>query len=847
MPKQTCFLVCNAHLDPVWLWPWEDGMVEAISTFRVAADFCDTNPEFVFNHNESVLYEWVEEHDPALFARIQALVKQGRWHIAGGAYLQPDPIGTSGESMIRQYLVGKGYFRDKFGVEPTTAYNFDSFGHPRGMVQILAGCGFDSYVFCRPNRTQKDLTVGGFLWQHSSGAEVIARRSDDHYITQGELRKNMKDGDWPAYYRAEGDFMFLWGIGNHGGGPSRDEYSLMPTMRADFPDVEFVESTPEAFFARMLRAHPRETLPVFTGDLKHLHEGCYTSMLQVKQAHRRMENAIVIAEKLAAAAWWTGARPYPAAELGDAWKDILFAEFHDILPGSGIPTAERDCLVQLGHCEHILRRQNNRSIIGLLQNEPLAERNRTPIFVFNPNSWDVTSEVEIEYCLDRQYGPDQVVRTLTSAGEPVAVQYEKGENNLTQKDWGEWRQRAVFVTTIPAMSYRRYDTDYTVLPREQVVRWKTPSLPAGDLLTVSGAGHEVAFNVRTGLIESVKVKGVTVLSAASCAPLVFADTSHSWETYPEWREPVAAFALATPAEAAAIKGSAHTNPRFAEGSSPVTIIEDGAIRTVVEAIFVHDGSYIVQRYAIGKIRPVIDISQTIFWNKHDQALKLELHHGASLERIESEACYSIDDQTDSAATGNEHDMQHFVWLHDGSASGLGVVPYGTSAFSRLGSDLRLNVLRSPAYACMDDATADFDRMHDRYIPRHDQGLRQTRFTLVFGDLAAERATVARTAWEYQTPLTPFVYFPTNATAKPIVPQSFLRVDAPNVLLTAMKQAETGDDLVVRFWETAGQGTEFTVTFDGNEHRAYIGANSVQTYRITREGVMTATDMLERVG
>src|SRR5476649_1200923 len=94
--RQKCFLVCTAHLDPVWLWPWEEGLTEAISTFRVAADFCDQYPDFIFNHNESVLYEWVERNDPALFQRIKRLVKKGKWHIAGGSYIQPDLIPASG-------------------------------------------------------------------------------------------------------------------------------------------------------------------------------------------------------------------------------------------------------------------------------------------------------------------------------------------------------------------------------------------------------------------------------------------------------------------------------------------------------------------------------------------------------------------------------------------------------------------------------------------------------------------------------------------------------------------------------------------------------------------------------
>ena len=114
------YTLCNAHLDPVWLWHKEEGMAEALSTFRVAADFCEKYDGFIFNHNESVLYEWVEEYEPELFSRIQALVKQGRWRIMGGWYLQPDCVMPSGESFIRQIETGKRYFKEKFDYMPET-------------------------------------------------------------------------------------------------------------------------------------------------------------------------------------------------------------------------------------------------------------------------------------------------------------------------------------------------------------------------------------------------------------------------------------------------------------------------------------------------------------------------------------------------------------------------------------------------------------------------------------------------------------------------------------------------------------------------------------------------------
>ena len=118
----------------MWLWEWEEGAAAAVSTFRTAADMCEEFEGFVFNHNESLLYQWIQEYEPALFERIRRLVKLGRWHIMGGWHVQPDCNMPSGESFVRQMLIGKTYFMEKFGVEPRTAINFDPFGHTRGIA-----------------------------------------------------------------------------------------------------------------------------------------------------------------------------------------------------------------------------------------------------------------------------------------------------------------------------------------------------------------------------------------------------------------------------------------------------------------------------------------------------------------------------------------------------------------------------------------------------------------------------------------------------------------------------------------------------------------------------------------
>ena len=164
MASKILFLVCNAHLDPVWLWEWEEGLAETLSTFRIAARFCEEYDGFVFCHNESLLYQWIDSYEPELFERIKTLVKEKKWQIIGGWFLQPDCNIPSGESMVRQILTGKKYFKEKFNAEPSTGVNLDPFGHSRGLVQILKKSGYDSYIFCRPDHYRDDIyRSSGFL------------------------------------------------------------------------------------------------------------------------------------------------------------------------------------------------------------------------------------------------------------------------------------------------------------------------------------------------------------------------------------------------------------------------------------------------------------------------------------------------------------------------------------------------------------------------------------------------------------------------------------------------------------------------------------------------------------
>src|SRR5204863_1164110 len=158
----------------------------SVSTFRTAVDLLDEFPEFIFNHNESLVYEWVEEYDPPLFERIRQLVRAGRWNITGGWYLQPDCNLPGGETLVRVILEGRRYFQEKFGVCPPVAYNFDTFGHPGSLPQLLKQSGFEMYVHCRPDKNQLQLPCYTYRWQGIDGTEIITVRPYSWYCNIAE-------------------------------------------------------------------------------------------------------------------------------------------------------------------------------------------------------------------------------------------------------------------------------------------------------------------------------------------------------------------------------------------------------------------------------------------------------------------------------------------------------------------------------------------------------------------------------------------------------------------------------------------------------------------------------------
>ena len=189
-------LIGNAHLDPVWLWQWQEGFSEIKATFRSALDRMDEFPDYNFTSACSLYYMWIEKSDKKMFNEIVKKVREGRWCIVGGWYLQPDCNLPCGESFARHALVSQRYFKEKFGVTAEVGYNVDSFGHNGNLPKILSNSGMSKYIFMRPMPHEKNLPQSLFNWESSDGSSVVTYRIPFFYNidqTRFEMFERVKD------------------------------------------------------------------------------------------------------------------------------------------------------------------------------------------------------------------------------------------------------------------------------------------------------------------------------------------------------------------------------------------------------------------------------------------------------------------------------------------------------------------------------------------------------------------------------------------------------------------------------------------------------------------------------
>ena len=818
--RPVLHLIGNSHIDPVWLWQWPEGYQEIRATFRSALDRMREYPEFIFTCDSVAYYEWIAEIDPAMFEEIRERVAEGRWELVGGWWVEPDCNLPGGESFVRQALVGQRFFQEQFGRIATVGYNVDPFGHHAMLPQLLHKSGMDSYVFMRPGPHELALPGPLFWWESADGSRVLTYRLPHEYCAPREDLGNHLDKSIAQLPERWAEMMAFYGVGNHGGGPTRENLDSIRRLNGVGAMPSLRHSTPAAFFETVRSVEA--DLPTWRDDLQHHAVGCYTAHSGIKRWMRRAENELASAEAWATIADVETRRGYPAAELGRAWRQVLFNQFHDTLGGTAIEPAYRDARDQLGEASSIANRALNLATQSISARIAIPNAPGTkPIVVFNPHPWPVRSPVELEYG-----GLKAIDGLVEDGGRVVPIQPIQSYATVSA-----WRSRFMFEADLPPLGYRLYRVEPGV-PRPE----ETPLRITGT--TLENDRIRLTLDATTGRMTSLVTKDANldaggrpsstdeggeldVAQSGTSRAAIVDDTSDTWgHRRLAYRDEIGAFE-----------------------TTSVEVVESGPVRGIIRVNSSFGSSRLIEDYVLTADASAVEVRVILDWHEHARLVKLRYATAVADPVAMYEIPYGV---IERPADGEEEPGQRWVDVSGslgGRIGGLAVLNDGKYGFDVAGGELGITAVRSPIFA-----------HHEPEVPLEgvryqfqDQGIQRFSLALVPHTGRWSEADLTRRATALNR--RPTVLFESFHDGPLPGVSSFLSVEPENVVLGALKVAEDGDDLVVRVAEAVGRPTEARLTFPAwdREMQFPIGPFEIRTFRVPREPSATPveTDLLER--
>jgi alpha-mannosidase len=824
-PTKTIHLIANAHLDPVWLWDWREGLVEGVATSRAILDIMDQDPALTFIRGEASIYDYIERHDPPTFARIAKRVREGRWEVVGGSWVQSDHNLTGTEAQVRQFTRSRAYFRSRFGVEPRVAWSADSFGHPAGLPEILTHAGMDGFVYVRPQEHLSEIKSPAFWWESATGARVLAYRTPTGGAgSERDSVTRQLDHILGQMQRSElRNWGFGYGLGNHGGMPSRRQIADIFAWAARHPEIR-VEHSGLQWLLDAIRAEPHaRALPVHRGELNFTLRGCYASVQKFKNAYKRAENDLAGAERTdVAIAAGLGHKP---AELGALWDDVAFNSFHDILPGTSIERAYEDQLAWIGGTWHraIAARHEALSRLATRMNTSVHQvegdnPNAVPMLVWNPLPHPIAAHVELSVMPD--YRP--VWAYTNRVGEmPMEMRGADGRalpfQSLANEDSYlpnyTVRTRALVKVDLPPLGWQLLTFGY--LEGAERPRPPSPVRAADDERAVENGLWRVEAEPGSEEIRLLR-DGRNVFPSGGLRFVTVEDPYGAWgglgderESYIGWRE--------------------RTRWRIED----VRVTERGPERATLWVRLAGGRSTIVLTLSVARDRDAVDAKLRLLLDERSARLRLVMPAGDDAE---------FEVPGGSIRRGPAGEVPGGRWARVRSAAvSFGFASAQLSSFACEDGALVATIARASRYA--DSLSLGPD--DQPWLPAVDRG--ELRFDLLFTTGDDELPRRAREL--VSPPVAEMV------AAKPArrgqLPRSgsLLELAPTSLSLLALKRAEDGKGLVLRVQETAGVATAAMLTIAGRKLRlGRIAANAIASWRLTARGKSwkaTPCDGLER--
>jgi alpha-mannosidase len=495
--------VGHGHIDMNWMWSWPETVAITHDTFASVLALMRRYKDITYSQSQTAIYVMIEKYHPAMFEEIKQRVKEGRWEITASQWVEGDKNLAAGESLCRHLQMSREYIQMTFGLSAEDLpidWEPDTFGHANSVPAILRQGGIKYYYSCRTGGGHEVAQIGNprprlFRWASPDGSSVLVNHESTWYNSYINMGENIA---LPPidFVRETGlhEWLNVFGMGNHGGGPTCEEIDWLLELQElpCYPTIEF--STAKRYFDLIdaeINTGQCQPVPVLAQELNFEFTGCYTSQSLIKQANRFGENYLIETEPLALISSAVLNTPYPHSLLDEAWKKVLFNQFHDILPGSGIRQTREHALAQfqeVGASTGAIKRQllngigsriNTVALIpdswvgtqelrgsspiisvagfgqGVMETG-LSEGGGTgrwfrPFVVFNSCAWDRSQRVTVNV-YDSNFDPSVVVAVDDQGRvQPVLALSDPVE------DWGHRRVTISFnAEGIPAMGYRTY-------------------------------------------------------------------------------------------------------------------------------------------------------------------------------------------------------------------------------------------------------------------------------------------------------------------------------------------------------------------------------------------------------
>jgi alpha-mannosidase len=767
-------LLGQSHLDLAWLWTIKEARRKVARTFSSMVRLLDEYPEFRYTQSQAQLYEFLETDYPSLAKEVRAHIESGRWEVTGSTWVETDCNIPSGESLVRQIMLGKRYFKSQFGVDTDIFWVPDSFGYTASLPQIMKKTGI-RYFFTTKlawNDTTK-FPYNSFWWEGIDGSRILSHMPPvglEGNATPKDLRKA-----WLAYQQKEitPSVMMTYGFGDGGGGVTKKQILTSRFMRTlpTLPQARI--SSAKEFFESLAQA--AADLPVWKGELYlEKHRGALTTLGWIKKANRTAEIGLYTAELLATLAALNPAAKgrqarYPGAELDAAWKTLLTNQFHDIICGTCIPEVFTAAQEDFARISELTRKALDTSL-AQLRTPVQKEQNGWTISVFNSLPWKRSDYVEFSVP-----GTDKSFRVTDDRGQTCPWQLlgrSKGTTRLL-----------CYIEDIGALSGRTL----SVVPQKgqevEPSQWRIGTKQIESPLyriRLDGKGSLASIYERRTRREILAggTRG-NVLQA-------FTDKPKEWEAWD-------------------IDAEAETKQHECLRVQSVTTLEQGPLRVVIEIVFKSDrGSVIKQRMMLYHKLARIDFATAADWHERQTLLKVAFPLNVRAQAATYEIQFGSLERASKAKTPQdkakfEVSAQQWADLSD-KKFGVTLVNDSKYAYDIKENVMRLTLLRSPHYPHELDPSKQTDSK------TMDQGPHQFRYGLVphHGDWRSGGSV--RSAREFNQPL---LVLP-GVALRPIEP--LLRTLPNGIFLSTVKKAEDGQDTIIRLYEGHGASAKVTLEF-----------------------------------